>query len=221
MDSYTNRQAADKAFNRIMNLTGDSSIYNAEGINGFWQQGNALSTCLDYLIFTGQKDNEKATNFQPIVKNAIVNVFAQHLFDIKVNDKRLGLWPSDPSNPEKPQAPWDPSLQIDPSKWTSAASVPGSETKGPPGPWLDDYGWWGIAVQKAYQFSDRLGYDKQFSDCLLTLSRACWEALYGSWDEPPLPQGAWNCKYDKWALTGRNCVTNELLWLLSQCLRPK
>src|SRR6476660_5000394 len=54
------------------------------------------------------------------------------------------------------------------------------------------------------------------------MSDACWEALRGSWDS--INGGAYNSQaIDKKTglpvpLTGKNCVTNETLWLLSQRL---
>jgi hypothetical protein len=220
MDTYTYRQAADQAWTRITNLTeyGQYTVYEQFDINGFWHQANALLTCLDYLLNTNQEDNLLTNpNLQDksIVKNAIQWVFVKHLFNITYKDK---LWPVDPSNPNWPLYPWDPSHQIDFSQLTpiwTAAGMSGD------GPWLDDFGWWGLALQKAYENADALGYDQSFSKLLLTMADACWEALRGTWDT--INGGAYNSQArDKYgqpvALTGKNCVTNETLWLLSQCL---
>ena len=219
MGAYTYRQAADQAWTRITNLTnyGQYTVYSGFDINGFWHQANALLTCLDYLLNTNQQDN-LLTNQQDksIVKNAIQWVFVQHLFNATYKDK---LWPSDPSNPNWPLYPWDPSHQIDFSQLTpiwTAAGMSGD------GPWLDDFGWWGLALQKAYENAGALGYDQPFSKLLLTMADACWEALRGSWDS--INGGAYNSQAidpktgTPVALTGKNCVTNETLWLLSQCL---
>jgi len=218
MDTYTYRQAADQAWKRITNLTdyGQYTVYEQMDINGFWHQANALLTCLDYLLNTNQQDNLLPNQQdKSIVKNAIQWVFVKHLFNISYKDK---LWPVDPTNPNWPLYPWDPSHEIDFSQltpiWTDAG-LSGS------GPWLDDFGWWGLALQKAYENADALGYDQSFSKLLLPMADACWEALHGTWDSKN--GGACNSQgRDKYGqpihLTGKNCVTNETLWLLSQRL---
>ena len=92
------------------------------------------------------------------------------------------------------------------------------------GPWADDYGWWGIALLRAYQNRSVLGYDDGFAEGILKLAEDCFHGLAGCWDNSEavpgsgIKGGAWNHNDTSQALTGRNCVTNEVLWLLSQRL---
>jgi hypothetical protein len=177
----TYQEAADFAFDRLMHLTGNNQIYVDN--NGFWHQGNALSTCIDYLVSSGKPDNQK------IVENALNSVFDVY---------RRGY-------------------EDDPVQWTQAGRYG-------QGSWLDDYGWWGTALQQAYQSSNQLGYDQAFSARLLRYSQNCWVALQGGWDPSPVTPGpgirggAWNHEVLADTLSGKNCITNEGLWRLSQFL---
>lgn len=88
------------------------------------------------------------------------------------------------------------------------------------GPWADDYGWWGNALMRAYEHCNVLGYDDTFAASILELAHNCFNGLSGTWDSsdavPGVPGGAWNHYNPDWALTGRNNVTNLVLWLLAQ-----
>jgi hypothetical protein len=180
----TYHEAADSAFSRIIYLTGNQNAIYLPPNNGFWQQGNALSTCIEYLVRSKTPDN------QNIVKNALDFVFDNYRMNALDN----------------------------PQQWIQ-------EGRYDTGSWLDDYGWWGIALQQAYQFSNQLGYDNSFCNRLLHVSQNCWIALQGGWDPSPVTPGpgitggAWNHQTPDFALSGRNCITNEALWLLSQYFR--
>jgi len=88
------------------------------------------------------------------------------------------------------------------------------------GPWADDYGWWGNALMRAYEHRTVLGYDDNFAASILALAINCFNGLSGTWDSseavPGVSGGAWNHYNPNWALTGRNNVTNLVLWLLAQ-----
>lgn len=92
------------------------------------------------------------------------------------------------------------------------------------GPWADDYGWWGIALVRAYENRKILGYSDDFSMNVLALAKKCFYGLAGTWDTSEavpgtnIHGGAWNHQDADQALTGRNNVTNEVLWILSQRL---
>lgn len=97
------------------------------------------------------------------------------------------------------------------------------------GTWVDDYGWWGIALIKAYEYSSVLGYDKDpvLKGKIEKHVKDCWTAMHGAWDPTRVPNddptinivGGINNSIqgvsDKVKLAGRNCVTNEVYWLLS------
>jgi hypothetical protein len=91
------------------------------------------------------------------------------------------------------------------------------------GPWADDYGWWGMALTRAYRNRERLGYDPTFSDRILKYARNSFTALAYGWDPSEAVTGsgvyggAWNHDVNQ-AMTGRNSVTNEVLWIFSQLM---
>jgi hypothetical protein len=84
--------------------------------------------------------------------------------------------------------------------------------------WLDDYGWWGNALLYTLDYKDVLGLSPQLADRLLTGAKNCWIIMNGGWDRnntPPIPGGVWNCDRLDIDVSGRNCVTNEVYWLMS------
>ena len=111
----------------------------------------------------------------------------------------------------------------------------------PPGStwWKDDYGWWGNAFVTAINNRSQLGYagpsnDKLFND-ILTAAQSCWQQLSGNWrDDPytsytdnaaasaPIGGGTFNQapppQTPQPPMSGRNSVTNESFWILSQGL---
>lgn len=99
-----------------------------------------------------------------------------------------------------------------------------SDGEGDPGLWRDDFGWWGIAFATAIKNRDRLGYaspsyDQLFSD-IGTSAHDCWQLLCDNWRDTPydgagIRGGVFNTLLDQ-PLAGRNSVTNEVFWLLSQ-----
>jgi hypothetical protein len=96
--------------------------------------------------------------------------------------------------------------------------------------WRDDYAWWGTAFVYAIQYQGALGYapnDPLFTD-VRAAAADCWEKLYDNWSNdpypgvypgPPITGGVFNTRQDV-LLAGRNSVTNEGFWLLSQGLAP-
>ncbi len=111
-----------------------------------------------------------------------------------------------------------------------------------PGWWKDDYGWWGVAFSSALNHRGELGYggtayDKLFSE-LLTAAQECWNQLDSNWRETTYNRrvmggtsdnaaaranvrgGTFNNSPDSTnpPLSGRNSVTNEGFWILSQLL---
>lgn len=90
--------------------------------------------------------------------------------------------------------------------------------------WVDDYGWWGIALVRAYNAASVLGYDDAFKSKLRAYAEKCWIGLHNCWDQSRIPNsdpavdisgGIWNCNHSSSYLAGRNCVTNEVYWLFS------
>jgi hypothetical protein len=105
--------------------------------------------------------------------------------------------------------------QSDPAKWGTKYGF-----------WVDDYGWWGVAFVTAYNFADALGYDADLKEKLGRYGVNCWTALHACWDDTPkvwsvgskrvsITGGIPNTTGDG-ALTGRNAVTNECFWRLSE-----
>jgi hypothetical protein len=111
-----------------------------------------------------------------------------------------------------------------------------------PGWWKDDYSWWGVAFAFAISHRRELGYggsshDELF-DGLLAAAKACWEQLRANWRDTTYNRrvkggysdnaaatvdirgGTFNNSPDSTnpPLSGRNSVTNEGFWILSQRL---
>lgn len=112
-----------------------------------------------------------------------------------------------------------------------------------PGWWKDDYGWWGVAFAFAIEHRRALGYgsaahDGMFHD-LLAAAESCWEQIAANWRDyeynyevrhgwsdnaaayvPEIIGGTFNHAPDSTSppLSGRNSVTNEGFWILSQRL---
>jgi len=93
--------------------------------------------------------------------------------------------------------------------------------------WVDDYGWWGIALTKAYTFAETLGYNDSLKNKLREYATNCWIGLHTAWDPSVMENddsnvrisgGIWNYNKSPQPLYGRNCVTNEVYWLLCQDL---
>lgn len=108
-------------------------------------------------------------------------------------------------------------------------NIPPREWPFKSGIWVDDYGWWGIALIHAYRFADTLGYDASTKQVFADRAKDCWEAMNAfwqtssvSWDTPDkvhhvITGGIPNSISDA-TLAGRNCVTNEVYWALSNLL---
>lgn len=111
-----------------------------------------------------------------------------------------------------------------------------------PGWWKDDYGWWGIAFTFAVEHRRALGYsgdahDAMFHD-LLAAAESCWAQTASNWRDTTYNRrvrhgrsdnadgtanilgGTFNNSPDSTnpPLSGRNAVTNEGFWILSQRL---
>jgi hypothetical protein len=111
-----------------------------------------------------------------------------------------------------------------------------------PGWWKDDYGWWGVAFAFAISHRRQLGYggpshDELFNE-LLAAAKSCWEQLRENWRNTTYNRkvkggysdnaaagadirgGTFNNSPDSTnpPLSGRNSVTNEGFWILSQRL---
>jgi hypothetical protein len=103
--------------------------------------------------------------------------------------------------------------------------------------WKDDYGWWGNAFVKAIDSRRQLGYanpsyDQFFKD-ILAAAQSCWQQLLSNWRDKSYTSesdnanasakiggGTFNNAPDSSIppMSGRNCVTNEGFWILSQGL---
>jgi hypothetical protein len=95
------------------------------------------------------------------------------------------------------------------------------------GIWVDDYGWWGIALTRAYIFAETLGYNDSLKDKLGKYANNCWIGMHTAWDPSVMQNddpnvhisgGIWNSRQSTSYLAGRNCVTNEVYWLLCHYL---
>jgi hypothetical protein len=96
--------------------------------------------------------------------------------------------------------------------------------------WMDDYGWWGVILAKAYQYSKELGYDNNqpVKQKIARYAKNCWIGMHEAWDTSEMPNTDPNVKItggianiidaNTPKMSGRNCVTNELYWLLSLLL---
>ncbi len=113
---------------------------------------------------------------------------------------------------------------------------------GNPGWWKDDYGWWGVAFSFAIGHRRQLGYEShrhdEFFRDLLAAAHSCWQQMRSNWREATYNRrvsggfsdnaasaadvrgGTFNNSPDGTnpPLSGRNSVTNEGLWILSQLL---
>ena len=91
--------------------------------------------------------------------------------------------------------------------------------------WLDDFGWWAIAFLLAAQNNINLGLDATTRSQLITSAEHCWRIMSFGWDtttptgpDSPVSGGVWNTRDTSLAMSGRNCVTNEVFGLTSQRL---
>jgi hypothetical protein len=107
--------------------------------------------------------------------------------------------------------------------------------------WRDDYAWWGNAFLQVLNHRDALGYGNpsysQLMNQLVVHTHWCWKELTGSWysgaygerdnaaSGADVTGGVFNIPYDDETtppgnppMKGRNSVTNEGYWLLSQGL---
>jgi hypothetical protein len=108
--------------------------------------------------------------------------------------------------------------------------------------WKDDYGWWGVAFSIAVKHRQQLGYgdsshDELFGE-LRNAAESCWDQLESNWRDTTYNRkvkggysdnaagsadirgGTFNNSPDSTnpPMTGRNSVTNEGFWILSQLL---
>jgi hypothetical protein len=198
-ETYTT--AAGKGFAQLITLYRKAGVFDGN----FWFGGNALETCLDYLINAGVKDKD---NFN-ILETAYYQVYAA-LSPESINGRIVPV--------RKP---------------------------GDIGWWRDDYGWWGNAFVLAMNNRDKLGYtnlssDEDLFNNIAKSTRFCWAQLTGSWYEGAygIPQdnaegqdatikgGVFNVPTQYTPdgsppMQGRNSVTNEGYWLLSQGLAKR
>lgn len=108
----------------------------------------------------------------------------------------------------------------DPRKWSDS------------GIWVDDFGWWGLALGHAYRFADTLGYDAGTKQIFADRAQKCWEAMNAFWQNSSVSWDVGEGNNKKHysvtggvpntlgsdTLAGRNCVTNEVYWALSNML---
>ena len=95
------------------------------------------------------------------------------------------------------------------------------------GIWVDDYGWWGIALTKAYMSAEILGYNDSSKNKLAKYATNCWIGMHTAWDPSVVENddpnvrisgGIWNSRQSDSYLAGRNCVTNEVYRVLCHYL---
>jgi hypothetical protein len=109
--------------------------------------------------------------------------------------------------------------------------------KGKPFWWKDDYAWWGIAFTVALKSRSQLEYgppekNNQLYGDVQTAAQDCWDELVLTWekdmpysasadnanDSADIRGGVFNSIDSDDNLKGRNSVTNESFWILSQHL---
>ncbi len=178
MDTYAT--AAAKGYEKLASQYISENIFDLN----FWFGGNALHTCLRYLIAANEKDT----------RGILGEAFTIY------GNMRDREW------------------------------------------WVDDYGWWGNAFHEAFIHRRALGYESSSYDKLYqNISKAmgyCWEKLKNNWRNKDynLPSnggttdnaarcisiagGTFNKAPDGSTppMSGRNCVTNEGFWILTQHL---
>jgi len=190
-DTY--QSAAKQGFEKLVSQYKTAKIFEPLNI---WFGGNTLHTCLDYLIWTPNSDEKKDKS--RIVEYAFNAVF-----------KKMNAFP--------PGARFD-CAYLSRSGW-----------------WRDDFGWWGIALLMAVNNRVSLGYGDKQNDAMfqeiLAAAQCCWVQLLGNWRDLPyndddvdqaagssdIKGGAFNILTGD-LMGGRNSVTNELFWILSQRL---
>ncbi len=101
--------------------------------------------------------------------------------------------------------------------------------------WRDDYSWWGNAFVFAINNRQVLGYDDPTVQSLLEDAKYCFNQLAGNWcdkgydswcvftdhsagQDQQIAGGTFNLMANHEAMAGRNSVTNEGFWILSQQL---
>lgn len=105
----------------------------------------------------------------------------------------------------------------DPSQWRAKN-----------GWWTDDYGWWGLAFNAAYTYSDVIGYSADQKATFRQRALDCYTAMFSVWKKTTLTWsdggntysingGIANTDADE-RLAGRNTVTNAIFWQLAQKL---
>jgi hypothetical protein len=188
--TYTYSTAAEAGFEQLENLYKKGKA-EFGGHNGFWIAGNSLNTALQYLV------TEHLKTGKDVAGDA--NTFL---------DNADGVFKSLAKSPGATADPW----------------------------WRDDYGWWGNAFVYALQHRSDLGlggktYNGLF-DRVLTQAEDCWSKLEDVWSKTGYNEdgldyahgsnknitgGVFNST-DGSALAGRNSVTNEQFWMLSEGL---
>jgi hypothetical protein len=86
------------------------------------------------------------------------------------------------------------------------------------GIWVDDYGWWGIALTKAYISAEILGYNDSSKNKLGKYANNCWIGMHTAWDPSVMQNDDQTCV----SLAASGTLDSPIvIWLAGIALQTK